>query len=77
VSGIVVTGRPEHASIAVGKLLRLHANGTTHEVVVRDIRNLCVRGADPKVAEVGLNTSLVLDGAPDGVALPGLWLSSE
>jgi hypothetical protein len=71
--GIIVTGQPEDARIQVGTLLWLNPNGISYELVVHDVRqSFCVRGGDPKVAEVGLNTSLVLDGAPSGLPLRGL-----
>lgn len=75
--GVVVTGRPELADIHEGDLLSLNEGEVRHKVTVRAVHHLCTRFIDPRVASVGVNTSLVLDGVPEGTELPGLWLSSE
>jgi hypothetical protein len=75
--GIVVTGRPELEDIREGDLLWLNEGALRHRVTVRGVRHLCTRSIDPRVAPVGVNASLVLDGVPEDIELPGLWLSSE
>jgi selenocysteine-specific translation elongation factor len=75
--GVVVTGRPELADIREGDRLWLHEGMARHEVTVRAVRlAACKRSVDPWVALAGVNTALVLDGVPEGVELPGRWLSS-
>ncbi|MER7332940.1 MULTISPECIES: hypothetical protein [unclassified Micromonospora] len=75
--GIVVTGRPELGDIREGDLLWLNEGAVRHRVTVRGVRHFCARSIDPRVAPVGVNTSLVLDGVPEDIELPSLWLSSE
>ncbi|WP_091648661.1 hypothetical protein [Micromonospora pallida] len=74
--GLVVAGRPELGDIREGDLLWLNEGEVRHKVTVRGIRHLCARSLDPRVAPAGVNASLVLDGVPEGMELPGLWLSS-
>ncbi|MBM0255751.1 hypothetical protein [Micromonospora sp. 4G55] len=75
--GVVVTGRPELGDIREGDLLWLSGGPVRQRVTVRGVRHFCARFIDPRVAPAGVNTSLVLDGVADGLALSGLWLSSE
>ncbi|MCM0676168.1 hypothetical protein NCC78_15935 [Micromonospora phytophila] len=75
--GVVVTGRPELADIREGDQLWLKEGAVRHKVTVRRVGHLCTAFIDPRVALVGANTSLVLDGVPTEARLPGLWLSSE
>ncbi|MFI6263225.1 hypothetical protein [Micromonospora sp. NPDC051006] len=75
--GIVVTGRPELGDIREGDLLWLNEGAVRHRVTVRGVRHLCARSLDPRVAPAGINSSLILDGFPEGIELPGLLLSSE
>lgn len=74
--GIVVTGRPELGDIREGDLFWLNEGAVRHRVRMRGVRHFCARSIDPRVAPAGVNTSLVLDDVPEGVELPGLWLSS-
>ncbi|WP_262285431.1 hypothetical protein [Micromonospora sp. MA102] len=74
--GLVVTGRPELEDIREGDLLWLNEGALRHRVTVRGVRHFCTRSIDPRVAPAGVNASLILDGVPEGMALPGLWLSS-
>ncbi|GAB3189043.1 hypothetical protein FHX75_111380 [Micromonospora palomenae] len=75
--GVVITGRPELADIREGDALWLNQGELRHRVSVRAVHHLCARFIDSRVALAGVNTSLVLDGVPEGTELPGLWLSSE
>ncbi|MEU9742673.1 hypothetical protein AB0E12_26180 [Micromonospora chersina] len=75
--GVVVTGRPELADIREGDVLWLNQGELRHHVFVRAVHHLCTRFIDSHVALAGVNTSLVLDGVPEGTELPGLWLFSE
>ncbi len=72
---VVVTGRPEGGELRPGDRLWLTGGADRHAVVAAGFLRICGRH-DATVARAGENAAVVLDGAPPGIALTGLVLST-